>query len=163
MKVDKIVKINENHVQYVHSKTDDHRQVTQYTVRDLSYRKHKRWKKYLKINVKRQWSARSRDLFPNEHLWDHLGRQVRERHDVNKIRDLEHALQAERVRIPLQVIRKLICSMRRLCMAVLAANGEHTRYWAVSEFFRLTPSSFHVRRRINAAKLWNNIDAIHWW
>ena len=63
---------------------------------------------------------------PIEHLWDHLGRQVRERQDVN-IRDLERALQADGVRIPLQVIRKLSCSTRR-CLAVLAANGGHTRY-----------------------------------
>ena len=41
------------------------------------------------------------DLSPIEHLWDHVGRQVRERHDVNNIRDLERALQAEWVRIPL--------------------------------------------------------------
>ena len=54
--------------------------------------------------------------------------QVRERHDVNNFRDLERALQAEWVRIPLQVIRKLICRMRRPCLAVLAANGGHTRY-----------------------------------
>ena len=27
-----------------------------------------------------QWPARSPDLSPIEHLWDHLGRQVRERH-----------------------------------------------------------------------------------
>ena len=86
-----------------------------------------------------QWPARSPDLAPIEHLWDHLGCQVREHHDVNNIRDLEHALQAEWVRIPLQVIRKLICSMRRRCLAVLAANGGHTRYWAVSKFLRLTP------------------------
>ena len=37
--------VNENHVQYVHSKTDDPPRVTQYTVRELSYRKHKNWKK----------------------------------------------------------------------------------------------------------------------
>ena len=86
-----------------------------------------------------QWPARSPDLSPIEHLWNHLGRQVRERHDVNNIRDLERALQAEWVRIPLKVIRKLICSMRRRCLAVLAVNGGHTRYWAVSEFLRLTP------------------------
>ena len=41
-----------------------------------------------------QWSVRSPDLSPIEHLLDHLGRQVRERHDVNNIRDLERALQA---------------------------------------------------------------------
>ena len=38
------------------------------------------------------------------------------------------ALPAEWVRIPLQVTGKLICSMRRRCLAVLAANGGHTRY-----------------------------------
>ena len=42
-----------NHVQYVHSKTDDPPRVTQYTVLELSYRKHKTKKKRsLKINVK---------------------------------------------------------------------------------------------------------------
>ena len=60
----------------------------------------------------------SPDLSPIVYSWDHLGRQVRERHDVNNIRDLKRALQAEWVRIPLQVIRKLICSMRRRCLAV---------------------------------------------
>ena len=75
-----------------------------------------------------QWPVRSPDLSPIEHLLDHLGRQVRECHDVNNIRDLERALQAEWIRIPLQVIRKLICGMRRRCLAVLAANGGHTKY-----------------------------------
>ena len=74
-----------------------------------------------------------------EHLWDHLGRQVREHHDVNNIRDLERALQAEWVRIPLQVITKMIFSIRRRCLAVLASNGGHTRYWAVSEFYTRPP------------------------
>ena len=46
-----------------------------------------------------QWPSRSPDLSPIEHLWDHFGRQVRERHDVNNIHDLELALQAELVRI----------------------------------------------------------------
>ena len=70
-----------------------------------------------------QWPARSPDLSPTEHLQDHLGSQVKERHDVNNVRDLERALQAEWVRIPLQVIRKLVCSL-----AVLAANDGHTRF-----------------------------------
>ena len=47
-----------------------------------------------------QCSARSPDLSPIEHLWDHLGRQVREHHDVNNIHEIEHALQAESVGIP---------------------------------------------------------------
>ena len=41
---------HENHVQYVHSKTDDPPRVTQYTVREHSYRKHKNCKKSSKIN-----------------------------------------------------------------------------------------------------------------
>ena len=80
-----------------------------------------------KVNVL-QWPANSPDLSPIEHVWDHLGHKVRERHDINNIRDLERALQAEWVRIPLQVIRKLICSMRRHCLAALAENGGHDRY-----------------------------------
>ena len=108
-----------------------------------------------------QWPARSPDLSPIEHLWDQSGHQVRERHDVNNIRDLERALQAEWVRIPLQVLRKLICIMRRRCLAVLAAP------WMVGtlgiepcpNFYAWLPSSFHVCRRLNTAKLWNNIDA----
>ena len=79
------------------------------------------------INVL-QWPTRSPDLSPIELLGDNLGCQVRGRHVVNNICDLERALQAEWVRIPLQVIRKLICSMRHHCLAVLAANGGHTWY-----------------------------------
>ena len=75
-----------------------------------------------------QWPARSPHHSFIEHLWDQLSRQVRERHDVNNICDLERALKAVWVRIPLQVIRKLIYSIRCCCLAVLAANGGHTRY-----------------------------------
>ena len=39
--------VKESHVQYVHSKTDHPTRVTQYTVRELSYCKHKNWKKNL--------------------------------------------------------------------------------------------------------------------
>ena len=67
-------------------------------------------------------------ISPIEHILDHLSRQARERHNVNNIRDLERAFQAEWVRIPLQVIRKLICTMRRRCLTVFAANGGHTMY-----------------------------------
>ena len=74
------------------------------------------------------WPARSPDLSPIEHLWGHLGRRVRENHDVDVVRDLERALRVEWARIPLRDIRKLICSMRRWCLAVLACNGGHTRY-----------------------------------
>ena len=86
-----------------------------------------------------QWPARSPDLSPIKHLWDHYGRQVIECHDIDNILNLELALQAEWVRIPLQVKRKLICSMRCRCLAVMAANGGHTRYSAVSQISHLVP------------------------
>ena len=60
-------------------------------------------------------------------MWD-LERKIRERNDVINVRDLERALHEEWRRIPLQVVRKLIHSMRRRCAAVHAANGGHTRY-----------------------------------
>ena len=74
------------------------------------------------------WPARSPDLSPIEHLWDDLGRRVRERHDVNNVRELEGALREEWRRTPLRVIRTLINSMRRRCLAVRDKNGGHTRY-----------------------------------
>ena len=74
------------------------------------------------------WPARSPDISPIEHLWDHLGRRIRERDDVTNVRQLEDALHAEWRRIPIRVVRRLVRSMRRRCLAVLAANGGHTRY-----------------------------------
>lgn len=74
------------------------------------------------------WPAKSPDLSPIEHLWDHIGRNVHNRDDVNNVRDLERALHEEWIRIPLHVIRTLLNSMRRRCLAVIQAQGGHTRY-----------------------------------
>ena len=74
------------------------------------------------------WPARSPDISPIEHLWDHLGRRVRERHNVNNVSDLERVLHKERTRIPMAVVRRLISSMRRRSGAVIDSNGGHTRY-----------------------------------
>ena len=74
------------------------------------------------------WPARSPDISPIEHLLDHLGRRVRERNDVNNVRDLERVLDEEWTRIPRAVVRRLISSMRRRCGAVIDSNGGHTRY-----------------------------------
>ena len=54
--------VNENHVQYVHNKTDNPPRVIQYTVRELSYRNHKNWKKALKINVKHHSTSAWNDV-----------------------------------------------------------------------------------------------------
>ena len=80
------------------------------------------------------WPARSPDMSPIEHLWDHLGRRVRERNDVNNVRDLERVLHEEWTRIPMAVVRRLISSTRRRCGAVIDSNGGHTRYWSLVWF-----------------------------
>ena len=74
------------------------------------------------------WPARSPDLSPIEHMWDILGRRVRERANVRNLRDLEQALHAEWLNIPMRDVNKLVLSMRRRCTAVMNANGGHTQY-----------------------------------
>ena len=74
------------------------------------------------------WTARSPDNSPIELLWDHLGRRVRERNDVNNVRELERVLHEEWTRLPMAVARRLISSMKRRCGAVIDSNGGHTRY-----------------------------------
>ena len=75
------------------------------------------------------WPSRSPDLSPIEHLWDHLGRQLRRRQPQPQNRQqLEHVLHEEWRRIPADVIRRLTFSMRRRVMACINANGCHTRY-----------------------------------
>ena len=75
-----------------------------------------------------EWPARSPDLSPIEHVWDILGRRVRERHNVNNVADLSRALQQEWNQITIHELQNLIRSMRRRCLAVVAANGGHTKY-----------------------------------
>lgn len=75
------------------------------------------------------WPALSPDLNPIEHVWDALGRAVRARpHPPTTIPQLRDALIQEWNNLPQQTILTLIQSMRRRCLACLAANGGHTRY-----------------------------------
>ena len=74
------------------------------------------------------WPARSPDLSPIEHLWDHLGQKVKGRNDVNNVRDLARALHQEWQRITLQTIRHLISSTHRRCNSVIHVHGGHTGY-----------------------------------
>ena len=53
------------------------------------------------------WPTKSPDLSPIEHLWDYLERQVRKRHDVNNVQDLERILRREWDRIPMHIVRNL--------------------------------------------------------
>ncbi|KAH3875298.1 hypothetical protein DPMN_038561 [Dreissena polymorpha] len=61
-------------------------------------------------------------------MWDVLDRRVRKRYDVDNVNDLKLAFQRGWARIPLGVIRDLIGSMRRRCMAIIAKAGGHNRY-----------------------------------
>lgn len=75
------------------------------------------------------WPSRSPDINPIEHLWDELGRRVRNQaHQPQTIQDMERALVEAWRRIPANVIRRLTQSMRRRCQAVINSRGAHTRY-----------------------------------
>ena len=75
------------------------------------------------------WPAKSPDLNPIEHLWDELGRRVRQRaNPPQNVPQLERALVAEWRRLPMRSIRRLTQSMTRRCHAVIRARGSHTRY-----------------------------------
>ncbi|GFX96482.1 transposable element Tcb2 transposase [Trichonephila clavipes] len=71
------------------------------------------------------WPARSPDLFPVEHVWDQLKRQMPSCHSVH---DLELAVQDSWVHLPQDNIRCLINSMPDRVAACIAAGGGPTRY-----------------------------------
>lgn len=80
------------------------------------------------INVM-EWPSRSPDLNPIEHVWDVLGRRLRQvRNPPQNLQELGAMLVQIWRRIPQAVFRRIIQSMRRRCVAVVNAHGGHTRY-----------------------------------
>ncbi|GFY13042.1 transposable element Tcb2 transposase [Trichonephila clavipes] len=71
------------------------------------------------------WPARSPDLFPLEHVWDQLKRQMPSCHSVH---DLELAVQDLWAHLPQDNIRCIINSMPDRVAACIAAGGGPTRY-----------------------------------
>ena len=68
-------------------------------------------------------------MSPIEHLWDPLGRRIRQRQQPPvTVQDLGRALQDEWRQIPIHVIRRLTNSMRRRVVSLVASRGGHTRY-----------------------------------
>ena len=76
------------------------------------------------------WPARSPDLSPIEHLWDNLGRRVRDNRldPPATLGELEQRLVAHWQQIPQQEVHHLYESMPRRLQACIAARGGHTRY-----------------------------------
>ena len=75
------------------------------------------------------WPASSPDLNPIEHLWDLLGRRIRQRINApGTVQELTQALVEEWNAIPQENIRRLIQSMHNRCDACITARGGHTRY-----------------------------------
>lgn len=79
------------------------------------------------INVL-DWPALSPDMNPIEHIWDELGRRVRENHQFNDINGLRAAIIQEWNNIPNAFVLRYVNSMQSRIRALLAANGGHTRY-----------------------------------
>ncbi|GFX44002.1 DDE_3 domain-containing protein [Trichonephila clavipes] len=71
------------------------------------------------------WPAGSLDLFPVEHVWDQLKRQMPSCHSVH---DLELAVQDLGTHLPQDNIRYLINSMPDRVVACIAAGGDPTCY-----------------------------------
>lgn len=75
------------------------------------------------------WPARSPDLNPIEHLWDNIGRQLRNRQPPPaSLYDVQQIITEIWNELNQDVIRNLISSMHRRCEAVIASRGGNTRY-----------------------------------
>ena len=79
--------------------------------------------------VSMQWPALSPDMAPIEHLWDVLGRRVRDNYgQAPDLQTLVQWLQREWQAIPQITLRTLVRSMRRRCAECVRQAGGHTRY-----------------------------------
>lgn len=73
------------------------------------------------------WPPQSPDLNPIEQVWDYLKTKL-SRHEKSSKEAMWNNLQKTWAKIPIEIFRKFINTMRDRCKAVLEAKGYHTRY-----------------------------------
>lgn len=82
----------------------------------------------VEINVM-EWPARSPDLNPIEHLWDILGRRLRDQpNPPNNLQEVGFRLVQIWNDLDQNDIRSLILSMGRRCQSTILSRGGNTRY-----------------------------------
>ena len=78
------------------------------------------------------------DLNPIEHIWDIIGRRVKESaSSVQTLTDLNQTLHQEWQRLAQIQIRRLVGSMRRRLAAVIRVNWSYTHYQSFSPDMKL--------------------------
>jgi len=73
------------------------------------------------------WPPQSPDINPIEHLWDHVGREIRKYNISNKTQLADRIIEAWGTVSP-EITKSLVDSMQRRLLAVIAGNGGPTRY-----------------------------------
>ena len=73
------------------------------------------------------WPLCSPDFNPTEHIWDKLGRHVRQQVNSRQTGDLECTLVERWRHLPQAVFTNVLRSMRRHCVAVRDARGGHNQ------------------------------------
>jgi ketohexokinase/beta-glucosidase len=74
------------------------------------------------------WPPCSLDLNPIEHVWYEIDRRVRQLPQPQNLAQLERNFVNTWTNLPQRFLFNYVNSMRTRCLAVIRANGGHTRY-----------------------------------